>query len=43
MRPNLFLSPISLSFIMMPHNLKVLYDGIINVMETILYGGLGML
>jgi hypothetical protein len=41
MRCNFFLSPFSLSFIMIPHKLKVLYGGIIITMETVLHAGLG--
>ncbi len=42
MRPSFFLSSLSLLINIVPHKLKVLHGNIVNVIETILGGGLGL-
>uniref|UniRef100_A0A0A9HDB4 Uncharacterized protein n=1 Tax=Arundo donax TaxID=35708 RepID=A0A0A9HDB4_ARUDO len=42
MRPSFFLFTFSLSFNIAPHKLKILRGTIINTIDTILVGGLGL-
>ena len=42
MRLSFFISSLSLSFNIVPHKLNILRDSVINAIEIILGGGLGM-
>jgi len=42
MRPSFFLSSLSLLIDTVPHKLKVLHSNIVNAIDTILSGGLGL-
>ena len=42
MRPSFFLSSLSLLINIVPHKLKVLHDNVVNAIDTIIGGGLGL-
>jgi hypothetical protein len=42
MRPSFFLSSLSLLINTVQHKLKVLHDNVVNAVDTILGGGLGL-